>query len=365
MNTKKLINNISNILNWVFGIIFGFMWIISIWFDPIPAIILLIMAATILPPANHLIHKYFNIKLSAWTKAIILIIWLIVFSISINTKSNNNENTITEQKEEIVSLDEVIIKNYDEIENNENIVVEENNIEIFEVLKDRTEWTAKTITILLNTEVSKEEIIEINNKIIAKHSNNRLTHLYIHYFNNKTIANTYFDIINNLSEEDADELFTHYIATYQMNNTSNINRMLFNKNNDRIELKQNTYKPEKENIIGIIEFKELRKRNPDNDNTALWLEIVIPNNNISKEDIVNLITELTNNIDKAVIKIYNDIRAREEEQEWEYSEIYDEWYIAFFVKNKTNKWAYRWLNEVRRFQEAGYFADLFWTTTTL
>jgi len=52
------------ILSWIFGILFGLTGIITIFSDPIPGIVMLIMAAVLIPTINKLVDEKWKIHLS-------------------------------------------------------------------------------------------------------------------------------------------------------------------------------------------------------------------------------------------------------------------------------------------------------------
>jgi hypothetical protein len=114
---------------------------------------------------------------------------------------------------------------------------QENNLKEYKVVTKVEQGSAITMRIAVQKNTSKDEIIEINNDLINTYSKG-LTHLNIDYFDDEEIAKTYFDKINQLTESEADELFKHYRATYKMNNTSGMNVLSLNENNNWTKVKE-------------------------------------------------------------------------------------------------------------------------------
>lgn len=115
--------NTGLVSSWIFGSFFAFLGIGSIFSEPIPGIIMLIMAATLLPICNKLAAEKWNFHLSGKKKTLIIIVCLILFSATVpesntpavqttvslkevQTSSGNNILVQTEQeKEKIVESD--------------------------------------------------------------------------------------------------------------------------------------------------------------------------------------------------------------------------------------------------------------------
>jgi hypothetical protein len=109
----------------------------------------------------------------------------------------------------------------------------------------------------------------------------------------------------------------------------------------------------------VIGFDKLREWNPDDDTQAIGLEILISKEDVTKEGIIKLVKSITSNTQKAVVKIYQNKQAWNEEQSGNYTSVFNEGYLAFCVKNLTNSGAYRGFNEIRWMQEKGNLQDLF------
>jgi hypothetical protein len=61
---KKAGELIKTILSWFFGVLFALLGIISVFSDPIPGLVMLVMAAVLLPPAVKFMNQKWNLNLS-------------------------------------------------------------------------------------------------------------------------------------------------------------------------------------------------------------------------------------------------------------------------------------------------------------
>lgn len=118
-------------------------------------------------------------------------------------------------------------------------------------------------------------------------------------------------------------------------------------------------------IKATVVYDVLRSWNPDSDPNAIGMEILINPDDVSKENIVNLVQKIADNKSKAVIKIYQDKKAWQGEQKGVYGDIFDAGYLVFYVKNTTGSGAYRGFNEIRWMQELGNLEELFGTNMQL
>jgi len=87
--SKKI--SIGLILSWIFGILFALTGIISVFSEPIPGIIMLAMAAVLLPPINKLVDEKWKFHLSKGVKAVIIIVGLFIFSSTIDTSTTKQQ----------------------------------------------------------------------------------------------------------------------------------------------------------------------------------------------------------------------------------------------------------------------------------
>lgn len=103
---KKAGELIKTSLSWFFGVLFALLGIISIFSDPVPGFAMLVMAAVILPPAVKFMNQKWNIHLSAWIKATIIIISWIIFAVTVSTNGNTSpapQKTEINEKEQTPS----------------------------------------------------------------------------------------------------------------------------------------------------------------------------------------------------------------------------------------------------------------------
>lgn len=114
-----------------------------------------------------------------------------------------------------------------------------------------------------------------------------------------------------------------------------------------------------------IDHSILREWNPDDDPQAVGLEILISENDATKENIENLIKTLSDNDSKAAIKVFQSRQAWQEEQSGDYTDAYDSGYLAYYVKNLTGSGAFQGRNEIRWFQAEGQLEHLMGSSTQL
>ena len=103
--SKKI--TVGLILSWIFGILFGLTGIVSVFSEPIPGIVMLVMAAVLLPPVNKLIDKKWKSHLSAGIKVVVIIVGFIIFGSTIDTssttKQQNNQPQIQQEQKQSAS----------------------------------------------------------------------------------------------------------------------------------------------------------------------------------------------------------------------------------------------------------------------
>jgi hypothetical protein len=232
--SKKI--SVGLILSWIFGVLFALTGIVSVFSEPIPGLVMLVMAAVLLPPVAKLVDQKWKFHLSGGMKIVVIIIGLIIFGATIDTSNISTTQQAEPQKEE-----QQTTQNEDVV--NETTTTEQVDEEQPQAAAEHTvitktaQGTARTMHVIVQTSISKDEIIAINDDLIDTYSKG-LTHLYIEYFDDETIANDYFQKISQVSEAEGDELFKHYIGTYKMNKTSGLNALNFNENNNWITIKE-------------------------------------------------------------------------------------------------------------------------------
>ncbi|MFA6091132.1 MAG: thermonuclease family protein [Candidatus Gracilibacteria bacterium] len=97
--------NASLITSWIFGSFFAFLGIGSIFSEPIPGIIMLIMAVTLLPVCNTFAKEKWNFHLSSKRKALIIIVCFILFSVTVSESNTPVIQTSDLSKKEKTSSD--------------------------------------------------------------------------------------------------------------------------------------------------------------------------------------------------------------------------------------------------------------------
>lgn len=105
------------------------------------------------------------------------------------------------------------------------------------VLPEDIHGTTRIIHVIVQPNITKDELIAINDSLIEDYSKG-LTHLNIEYFDDEVIASDYFQKISKVSETESDRLFKHYLGTYTMNKTTGYNELGFNENNDWTTVKK-------------------------------------------------------------------------------------------------------------------------------
>ncbi|MBN2747782.1 MAG: Ltp family lipoprotein [Bacteroidales bacterium] len=99
-SSKKI--TVGLILSWILGVLFALIGIITVFSEPIPGIVMLIMAAVLLPPVNKLVDEKWKLHLSGGMKAVVIIIGFIIFGSTVDTsKQQSNQPPI--QQEQSVS----------------------------------------------------------------------------------------------------------------------------------------------------------------------------------------------------------------------------------------------------------------------
>lgn len=114
-----------------------------------------------------------------------------------------------------------------------------------------------------------------------------------------------------------------------------------------------------------IDYSIFREWNPDDDPQAVGLEILISENDATKENIENLVKSLSNNVRKTAIKVFQSRQAWEEEQSGDYTDAYDSGYLVYYVKNVSGSGAFQGRNEIRWLQAEGQLEHLMGSSTQL
>lgn len=96
--SKKI--TVGLILSWIFGVLFALTGIVSVFSEPIPGLVMLIMAAVLLPPVTKLVDQKWKFHLSKGMKVVVIIIGFIIFGATIDTSSVSTTQQTEPQKEE-------------------------------------------------------------------------------------------------------------------------------------------------------------------------------------------------------------------------------------------------------------------------
>ncbi len=105
--SKKI--TVGLILSWIFGVLFAVIGIVSVFSEPIPGLVMLIMAAVLLPPINKLVDENWKFHLSGAIKAVVIIIGFIIFGATVdnsNAEQNQNNQPYIQQKQDISNTDQ-------------------------------------------------------------------------------------------------------------------------------------------------------------------------------------------------------------------------------------------------------------------
>jgi hypothetical protein len=97
-SSKKI--TVGLILSWIFGVLFALTGIVSVFSEPIPGLVMLIMAAVLLPPVVKLVDQKWKFHLSGGMKIIVIIIGFIFFGATIDTSKVSTTKQTEPQKEE-------------------------------------------------------------------------------------------------------------------------------------------------------------------------------------------------------------------------------------------------------------------------
>ena len=102
--SKKI--SVDLVLSWMFGILFALTGISSVFSEPIPGIIMLTMAAILLPPVNKLVDEKWKFHLSGGIKIILIFIGLIVFGSTVDTsnttKQKDNQLQVQQEQQQTI-----------------------------------------------------------------------------------------------------------------------------------------------------------------------------------------------------------------------------------------------------------------------
>jgi len=146
-------------------------------------------------------------KTIKWVVTGVLTITFIIVSISGSRDSNNTANNQSSAEENKQALN-------------------------YEISDKSFVGTTANITVI-TTETDTSKLIAINDEVFDKYKSGK-THVFINYFDDKTIASSYFDKIADLntSEAESKTLSRHYIANMKYNESSGLKKLFKNDGGD-------------------------------------------------------------------------------------------------------------------------------------
>jgi hypothetical protein len=98
---------IGLVISWLLAAFFALIGIVAVFSEPIPGLVMLIMAVVVLPPVTKIINQKWNYHLSVGLKVIVIIIGFIIFGSTIDTSNVANRpkvelaNTPIEQQKTV------------------------------------------------------------------------------------------------------------------------------------------------------------------------------------------------------------------------------------------------------------------------
>lgn len=106
--SKKI--TVGLILSWIFGVLFALTGIVSVFSEPIPGLVMLIMAAVLLPSVTKLIDQKWKFHLSGGMKIIVIIIGFIIFGATIDTSkvSTTQQNEPPKEEQQATQNENVV-----------------------------------------------------------------------------------------------------------------------------------------------------------------------------------------------------------------------------------------------------------------
>lgn len=103
-SSKKI--TVSLILSWIFGILFALTGFITVFSEPIPGIVMLIMGAVLLPPVNKFVDEKWKFHLSGGIKIIVIIVGFIIFGSTIDTSKQQSNQPPVQQEQSVSNTEQ-------------------------------------------------------------------------------------------------------------------------------------------------------------------------------------------------------------------------------------------------------------------
>lgn len=92
--TKKI--TLGLIVSWVLGVLIGIAGVGTLFTDPVPGILFILIALVLLPPVNTTLKNHYNLSLSGGVKVVLIIALLGVASASLKTESTAVSGTVVQ-----------------------------------------------------------------------------------------------------------------------------------------------------------------------------------------------------------------------------------------------------------------------------
>jgi len=165
-SSKKI--TVGLILSWIFGVLFALTGVVFVFSEPIPGLVMLIMAAVLLPPVMKLTDQKWKFHLSGGMKIVVIVIGLIIFSATVDTSdisdTQQSESQI-EAKEQVVKTEKTettptLQKQEEQTEVKNELINEEKKITDESVNKQ----TEESIELKEGSNLTHDKLLEISNK---------------------------------------------------------------------------------------------------------------------------------------------------------------------------------------------------------
>jgi hypothetical protein len=117
--------------------------------------------------------------------------------------------------------------------------------------------------------------------------------------------------------------------------------------------------------VNTLKYSILREWLPNKKPKGLGLEIVLENPEPTEQEIIDLVTQLSNGKNPVSIGIFATQAAYEQTINKSYGVEYKKGFLCVFVKNDSGEGVFQGFNEIRWMQEVGKFSDKAGTVTKL
>lgn len=203
--SKKI--TVSLILSWIFGVLLALTGIVSVFSEPIPGLVMLIMAAILLPPVTKFVDQKWKFHLSGDMKIVVIIIGFIIFGATIDTSkvSTTQQNEPPKEEQQATENENVVNETTTTEHINEEQPQAENKEQITK--EEKTE----TIPTTEKAEIPKETPPTlVSSETVSQKNAVRSAKSYLEYS-----AFSYTGLIKQLEYEK----FSHNDAVYGVDNS--------------------------------------------------------------------------------------------------------------------------------------------------